>query len=479
MEAAPRRSRVVATDRLAVLARALDVPVADLDSERSPFLDGDRRAVQDRVWLALAVLTGRLADRRTTQAVARAAARRGPAAVLEAAAAGAHWDDAEIRVVTASQATVVNLGDLDAPAHGADDLQRTLRRVVLRWTETRPVQLVRWGTGPDEDRLVACDADGASPDGRTVVVVPWHGRYLVPRAARDVRRARLSQALAAHSYSWTAAVVDDSAPLTSPEEVPYGRPSEYANALGALRHFRRVVAPSQAAADVLAGWRTMLAAIDERGPDVRVVRLASELPAPGPEAVAEARRRFSLGDFPLVLSVVTDPARSYRRTVLHAAELLWREGLQFTLTLVGPDGDDADMRRTIARLQGEGRSVEVPGHLHEEELAAVYHIARFAVLPAVDDGAAIPVIDAVASRTPVVAARFGAAAEHAAPAGGLLVDPRDHHALTSALRALLTRPDVHDTLRRALDEAPVRDRLEATEELWSALTAESAPARPV
>jgi hypothetical protein len=470
VESAPRRFQATAAARLDVLARALGVPVADLDSERSPFVDPARGAAHDRVWLALAVLTGRLGDRRATQAVARATARRGPAAVLEAATAAARWDDAEIRVVPASDATVVNLGDLDTPGDAADDVQRTLRRVVLRWTETRPVQLVRWGTGADEDRLVACDVDGACPGGRTVVVVPWHGRYLVPRPARDVRRARLSQALAAHSASWTAAVVEDSAPLTSPEDVPYGRPSEHANALGALRYFRRVVAPSHAAAEVLAGWRTMLAAIDEQGPDVRVTTLASELPVPRPEAVADARERFALGDFPLVLSVATQAPRSYRRSVLHAAELLWREGLQFTLTLVGPDGENADVRRTIARLQGEGRSVEEPGPLGEEALAALYHIARFAVLPAVDDGAAVAVIDAVASRTPVVAARFGAAAEFAAPAGGLLVDPRDHHALTSAVRTLLTRPDVHATLQRALDETAPRDRLEATEDLWSALT---------
>ncbi|WP_431837344.1 glycosyltransferase [Cellulomonas sp. Y8] len=470
VESAPRRFQPAAARRLEVLAGAFGVPVADLDSPRSPLVDADRRVARDRVWLALAVLGGQLVDRRTTQAVARAGARRGPGAVLEAAAEGARWDDADVRVVRASDATVVNLGDLDATSEAADDVRRTLRRVVLRWTETRPVRLVRWGTGADEDRLIACDVDGATPDGRTVVVVPWHGTYLVPRLARDVRRARLSQALAAHSASWTAAVVEDSAPLTSPEDVPYGRPSEYANALGALRHFRRVVAPSRAAADVVAGWRTMLAAIDEPGPDVRVAPLASELPVPGPEAVAEARERFSLGDFPLVLSVAAQAPRSHRRSVLHAAELLWREGLQFTLTLVGPDGDDADVRRTIARLQREGRSVEVPGPLGEEALAALYHIARFAVLPAVDDGAAVPVIDALASGTPVVTARFGAAAELAAPGGGLLVDPRDHHALTSAVRTLLTRPDVHDTLRRTLDEAPARDRLEATEGLWSALT---------
>lgn len=469
LDNAPPSARPAAAARLAALAAALEVPESDLWGASSPFVSGAPGDARDRVWLALVVLGSRLVDRRTTTSAARDAVRRGPVAVAEHALAHARWDDAEVRVVGAAEGTIVNLGDLGADPQ-PDDLQRTARHVVDRWSRRRPVHLVRWGTAEHEGRLLACGPDGVVQRGAPVVLVPWRGAYVVPRLARDVQRARLSQALAVHSSSWTAGVVEDSAPLTSPERVPFGRPSQYANALGALRHFRRVVAPSQAAADVLAGWRTMLAAIDEAGPDVRVVPPSSELPVPDDAALDEARLRFTLGDFPLVLSVATDPARSHRRSVLHAAELLWREGLQFTLTLVGPDGDDADVRRTITRLQREGRPVEAPRHLSEELLAAAYRVARFAVLPAVDDGAALPVVDALASGTPVVAARFGAGAERAAAGGGLLVDPRDHHALTSTIRTLLTEPQVHDSLRLQIGAVPQPDAEETAEALWAALT---------
>ncbi|MGJ0223705.1 hypothetical protein ACQUZK_09920, partial [Streptococcus pyogenes] len=84
-----------------------------------------------------------------------------------------------------------------------------------------------------------------------------------------------------------------------------------------------------------------------------------EAAEPTPEDHEAARARFVVGHLPLVLVVGSHEPRKNHLAVLHAAELLWRQGVEFSLSFVGGNawGSDAFTRR-LSDLQRIGRPVD-------------------------------------------------------------------------------------------------------------------------
>ncbi len=74
----------------------------------------------------------------------------------------------------------------------------------------------------------------------------------------------------------------------------------------------------------------------------------------------------------------------------------------------------------------------------EKDLAALYCAARAFVYPSIWEGFGLPVLEAMACGTPVVAARVSSLPEVVGEAGMLIEDPLDAEALASALRRLAT-----------------------------------------
>ena len=96
------------------------------------------------------------------------------------------------------------------------------------------------------------------------------------------------------------------------------------------------------------------------------------------------------------------------------------------------------MRETIARL-GLERRVELLGHVEKTKLAELYRGAACVVLPSRYEGFGLPVVEAMACGTPVVATRAGSIPEVAADAA-VLVEPGDPVALAEGVeRALAER----------------------------------------
>jgi glycosyltransferase involved in cell wall biosynthesis len=109
------------------------------------------------------------------------------------------------------------------------------------------------------------------------------------------------------------------------------------------------------------------------------------------------------------------------------------------LVLAGPDkGGGPQARETASRLGLDSR-VEFRGHVDRDELAALYRGAACLVLPSRWEGFGLPIVEAMASGTPVVASRVGAIPEVAGEAA-VLVEPGDPSALAAGIeRALADR----------------------------------------
>jgi glycosyltransferase involved in cell wall biosynthesis len=128
-----------------------------------------------------------------------------------------------------------------------------------------------------------------------------------------------------------------------------------------------------------------------------------------------------------------------RKDPLGAVEALAMLDGDLRLVLVGPEKRDGEqIREAVRRLGLEGR-VELAGHVERDELAALYRGAACLVFPSRYEGFGLPVLEAMASGTPVVATRAGAVPEVAGSAA-VLVEPGDPVELAGGIeRALADR----------------------------------------
>jgi len=155
-----------------------------------------------------------------------------------------------------------------------------------------------------------------------------------------------------------------------------------------------------------------------------------------PAAEAALRARLGVpGEY--LLHVGNHKPHKNAEGVLKAYQMLVhekRQGVPPMLFVGGfrPDGALANR----ARAMGLGLLVRCLGHVDHDELAALYRGARCFVYPTLYEGFGLPVLEAMASGTPVLAGDVAAVREVAGDAI-LRVNPRDTVALAAAMRRLV------------------------------------------
>lgn len=482
-----RRRRVRIRAALPVWVARLELVASALhaDAPRTPVTspdDFERRLVSvvdltdhGHVWLTLATLTGVLPDDLTVQSLCRETTFEGTVSFVDALLDGSTTDSLAAPVRIASDAVLVDVQHT-AGTDLSTGIQRVARETARRWHGTHDCELVGWTEGftalrtlsTVEHRRMVPTPDGPGPE---TIVVPWRSTYLVPELAADPPRTRRLLALARHSTNVTGTIGFDTVPVTSADTSSRGFPGFFANYLAAVRHFDTIATISRAAAAEYGGWRSMLTAVGMPGPRIEPVLLPAEAPAPDPSALARAARRFLVADLPMVLCVGTHEPRKNHLAVLHAAEVLWGEGLRFSLTFVGGHSWNSDLFRSeLARLAAAGHPVETASGIDDELLWAAYRLARFTVFPSFNEGFGLPVAESLAAGTPAITSGFGSMAEIAADGGALLVDPRDDRSIITAIRTLLVDEAQLADLTRAAHARPSRTWDEYAEETWALLT---------
>jgi glycosyltransferase involved in cell wall biosynthesis len=138
---------------------------------------------------------------------------------------------------------------------------------------------------------------------------------------------------------------------------------------------------------------------------------------------------------PFLLMVGALQARKDPVTALEALALLPTD---VRLVLAGPTKRGLRLvNETILRLRLEKR-VDVLGYVDKPRLAALYRNAACLVHSSLYEGFGLPIVEAMACGTPVVAVAAGAVPEVAGEAA-LLVPPRDPGALATAIQTALSQ----------------------------------------
>ena len=141
--------------------------------------------------------------------------------------------------------------------------------------------------------------------------------------------------------------------------------------------------------------------------------------------------------------------RKNHMILLDACERLWRQGMAFSLDLVGMADaftDTAKILFRVAQLRGRGRALRWLKHISEKELSRAYQACSFTVFPSQMEGFGFPIIESLWHLRPVICGRNGAIGETAAGGGCLQIDQNNVGELADAIRQLLTDESAYNGL---------------------------------
>lgn len=275
----------------------------------------------------------------------------------------------------------------------------------------------------------------------------WWDQVSVPRAAARQRADVLFKpafSVPIRSRVPTVVFVHDLAARRFPEQLH--RPSAWFFGRWlpwTLRFTRRILAASAFTADELAselGLRRDRIVVAYQG------YASGFQPAPDPND-EHVRARHRLPER-FVLHVGTIEPRKRLAFLVRSFARFRQHQPAYGLVLAGAPGwQMRDVEAAVTEL-GLEQAVYRLGAVGQDELAALYRLARVVAFPSRYEGFGRPPLEAIASGTPVVASRIPATAEVVGQAG-LLLDAEDEAAWSAALEAAAEDEATRTRLRAA------------------------------
>jgi len=161
-----------------------------------------------------------------------------------------------------------------------------------------------------------------------------------------------------------------------------------------------------------------------------------------------ARRRLGIGDEPFILAIgVLEPRKNLNCLMDAFHQLKQHQTVPNDLKLVLAGGkgwlyDNIFEHRDASPVRGD---IVMPGFVADDLLPAIYSAAEVLAFPSLYEGFGLPILEAMACGTPVVASRASCLPE-VAEGAALLVDPTSVDGLTAALELALVDTDLRARL---------------------------------
>lgn len=130
-----------------------------------------------------------------------------------------------------------------------------------------------------------------------------------------------------------------------------------------------------------------------------------------------------------------EPRKNLKNLVV-ALELLAKRGLEIPLTVVGPDGWKNGAENEMLRTSPVAGRIRRLGFVDDVELRRLYATSAALVLPSFYEGFGLPVLEALALKTPVLATK-GSAMERVAGICGRYFDAADPESIAGTIEEFL------------------------------------------
>lgn len=202
-------------------------------------------------------------------------------------------------------------------------------------------------------------------------------------------------------------VVHDLLPVTHPHWFPAAEEQNFENWLHCITRFDGAICVSQTTADELEKWMTSrdvqrhrpyLLGVAHNGADIRQSVPSMGLPDDAEEVLAKLRTK------PSFLMVGTVEPRKGVTQVLDAFELLWQQGYDFNLVLVGKRGWNIDeLAERLEQHEENHRRLFWLRGISDEYLERVYADSTCLIAGSEGEGFGLPLIEAAQHEIPILA----------------------------------------------------------------------------
>jgi len=160
------------------------------------------------------------------------------------------------------------------------------------------------------------------------------------------------------------------------------------------------------------------------------------------DRMARLRQRYAIAHDDFFLSVGTIEVRKNLSQAIDALHLLGRDGVYPNLVVAGGTGNaEQELKISIERL-GLAPQVQFIGYVDTEDLPALYQASCGLIFPSLYEGFGLPLVEAMAAGTPIIASNRTAHPEILADAG-LLFNSTDELALQ--LKQMWKDPAMRET----------------------------------
>jgi len=391
--------------------------------------------------------------------------------------AGSMYADAEI----VTDRTLVDVNVTARWPH-VTGVQRVVRETARLWQRDFDVELVVWNDiGGAYRRLSDAEqsrfnepSPAPMPDKPTradhqqatngPLLVPW-GAPLICLEVPYGRHSGMLATLAEFSPSTVRMVGYDCIPAASADLVPDAEPEKFARYVEVVKSADRVAAISHSAAREFEGLALALSAQGIAAPSLSACCLPTET-----ELGIGSTDEVAQPGVPVILSVGSLGPRKNQLTVILAAEMLWREGLEFEVRVLGHGaGTGPVLDELLNRLKGAGRRLVTEKRADDKRVAETLAVAKCVIFPSLHEGFGLPVVEALSVGVPVVTSNHGSLQEIADGGGVVTVDAEDPTAVAAAMRRLLVDDVFHAKLVAEATSRPPRTWSDYANELWAVL----------
>jgi glycosyltransferase involved in cell wall biosynthesis len=163
--------------------------------------------------------------------------------------------------------------------------------------------------------------------------------------------------------------------------------------------------------------------------------------------LTKVQARYRL-NHPFILALAGVAPRKNTRRIIEAFALLQDDvARDYQLVLVGlPPSAKQDFLQYAQNLS-VANQVVFTGFIPEEDLVALYNLAKVFVYPSLYEGFGLPVLEAMTCGTPVITSPRGSLPEVAGDAA-LFVEPLDPEAICRAIIQVVTDKDKAEKMRK-------------------------------
>lgn len=202
-------------------------------------------------------------------------------------------------------------------------------------------------------------------------------------------------------------VVYDLLPVRLPHYFPSGTQENFTDWLSLVGSFDGAICISKAVADDLKGWLAEHSTDSRRLPDIGWFHLGADIENSRPTKglLPDADQRLSrMMKRPTFLMVGTIEPRKGHAQTLSAFEMLWRDGIEINLAIVGKKGWDVSslVRRLRKHPEGQTRLFWFE-NISDEYLERIYQASTCLIAASEGEGFGLPLIEAAQHTLPILA----------------------------------------------------------------------------